>query len=82
MPSVSFGRIHQALRVTPAMEAVRSRRSVRRLIVILRLIATTVALILAVFLWSGMARLSWQSDAGLAVLAALVWAYAFERNVP
>ncbi len=82
MPSVSFGRIHQALRVTPAMEAVRSRRSVRRLIVILRLIATTVALILAVFLWSGMARLSWKSDAGLAVLAALVWAYAFERNVP
>ena len=82
MPSVSFGRIHQALRVTPAMEAVRSRRSVRRLIVILRVIATTVALILAVFLWSGMARLSWQSDAGLAVLAALVWAYAFERNVP
>jgi hypothetical protein len=82
MPSVSFGRIHQALRVTPAMEAVRSRKSVRRLIVILRLVATILALILAVVLWSGMARLSWKSDAGLAVLAALVWAYAFERNVP
>ena len=64
------------------MEAVRSRRSVRRLIVILRLVATILALILAVVLWSGMARLSWKSDAGLAVLAALVWAYAFERNTP
>ena len=82
MPSVSFGRIHQALRVTPAIGAVRSRRSVRRLIVILRLVATIFALILAVVLWRGMARLSWKSDAGLAVLAALVWAYAFERNTP
>ena len=60
----------------------RSRRSVRRLIVILRVIATIVALILAVVLWSGMARLSWKSDAGLAILAALIWAYAFERNIP
>ena len=49
---------------------------------ILRLAATILALILAVVLWSGMARLSWKSDAGLAILAALVWAYAFERNTP
>ena len=63
-------------------QVLRSRRSVRRLIVILRLAATILALILAVALWSGMARLSWKSDAGLAIFAALIWAYAFERNIP
>jgi hypothetical protein len=58
----------------------RSRRSVNRLILILRLIATIVALILAVVLWKVMAALSWEAVGGLAIVAALVWAYAFERN--
>ena len=64
----------------PLLLNLRSSRSVKQLIIILRLIATILGLILAVVLWKGMAALSWQSDAGLTIVAALVWAYVFERN--
>ena len=57
-----------------------SNRPLRRLIIALRLAALLTALLLVMIVWRVMARLPWQVDAGLTLVAALAWAYRFERQ--
>lgn len=54
--------------------------SKHRVILSLRLTAVIIGAALLALLWRVMAALSWPVDFALAMLAALVWSYKFERK--
>ena len=55
-------------------------RSLRRTLIVLRLGAVLTGVLLVTLASRVMAALSWQTDAAIAVVAALMWAWVFERE--
>jgi hypothetical protein len=72
---------YQTLRRTGGTPSRSPDDDVRHTLIIgLRLVAIVVGATVLSLTWAAMSLLPWEADAVIAVLAALAWAYKFERE--